>query len=239
MTQLPSDPNPGLTEAEFRKILRRGMALDERRNALISEFEVRQIAEQLGIAKESIDHALQEIYAERDPAVRSITHFGSGIPIIAGLLGTLIGVTLRITGSNFLYIGVDKPEPLLAVLALQVIAVVVAMSMEGPTRHRKYQISNLSLWLGFFLGWVLMDGDVHNKLPGFTAYFSLTAGVFGSVAIIARDRLRAFIRSISAKPPAVSDGSERRPLRLRIMEALQTELWRFRVRGEEVAAQHI
>jgi hypothetical protein len=239
MTQQPSNPNLALTEAEFRKVLQRGIAFDERRDTFISESEVRQIAEQLGISRTSIDHALLQIYTERDPTVRSNTQFGSGLPLIAGLLGGLVGVTLRITGSDFLYIGVDKPEPYLAVLAAQVIAIVIAMSMEGPARHRKYQISNLALWLGFFGGWVVMDGDVHNKLPAFTAYFTVTAGVFGSVAIHARDSIRSFLRSISAKPPTEPKGSERRPLRLRIMEALQTELWRFRIRSEESAASHV
>ena len=211
-----------LSENELRQVLQRAMEFDEGRGH--RTVDVQEIASELGITEDSLQKALGELHAASPARVAAPTSI-AGNPIVTGLIGTSLGVVLRISGYDFQSIAVPHWQPVLFVLGAQAIATLVAMSMEGKGRHKQFQIANVLLWVGFLLGWITIDGAAADRLPLFLSYFAAATGALGSVAILVRDWFRSFRTSTDDKSGhLLSSDATSKSWKLRIMETLASQL---------------
>lgn len=202
-------PDRRFTEDEAKRLLERATRLENDRNALISESELRVIAAEAGIDPTALSAAISESMqqlpvGEADPSPSR--GFLKGSLLAAGGIATLAALVTAVMGPGGHLFRADY----LAV-ALLILADAYFLGRSLPSgKHRDFQLTNLVLWMGFPATWTVLRGSME-AFPACLA-FGAAAAAIGALVITSINRpdglvgrIRGFLKPQSDTKPS-TDG---------------------------------
>lgn len=221
-----------------RRIIERAMELDERHGERIPESELREVARQLDISDRAVTLAIGELIEMRIGGPMHMDWRQLGAPFAALTIGGAIGVWLRSTGID-LHLGLERNDPLLAVLALQVVALWIAIGARGVGKQRRFQLTNIAMWSAFIGGWSVVNGYTTDLVLSIGVGYGLATALGGGVAIAVKDmiaRVRLSRGTTGTGAGSAPQDRRGRPLLARLLTKLR-DTW-FTSRVMAPAEQH-
>ena len=220
-----------------RRIIERAMELDQRDGGRIPEAELREIARQLDISDRAVTLAIGEMIQVRLRGPRHIDWRQLVAPIVAVTTGGAVGLWLRSTGRE-LHLGLERNDPLFAVLALQVLALCIAIGAKGVGKQRRFQLTNIAMWSAFVAGWSLVHGYATDLILSIGLGYGLATALGGGAAVLLKDvvaRMRTSSGATGTGAGSTSQGPTPRSLLARLLTKVRDTWFTSRVMA---AAEH-